>query len=181
MCGFALFFGKLSRFLGNIINFPNLRSEFRAKKNMRFAIYFTICIPFGHSPRPPRKKSENTLQKRLLFHAVFHIIETLNRDTEPRQQGEVNGRRWNRREQKSIKYATVAQSVEQLIRNQQVAGSSPASSSTPPQAASRLRRLLFHAPMKKRPFPGNPREGALRDSLYFWLSSVADRRVYFLG
>ena len=27
------------------------------------------------------------------------------------------------------KYATVAQSVEQLIRNQQVAGSSPASSS----------------------------------------------------
>ena len=27
--------------------------------------------------------------------------------------------------------ATVAQSVEQLIRNQQVAGSSPASSSTP--------------------------------------------------
>lgn len=29
-----------------------------------------------------------------------------------------------------IKYATVAQSVEQLIRNQQVAGSSPASSST---------------------------------------------------
>ena len=110
MCGFALFFGKLSRFLGNIINFPNLRSEFRAKKNMRFAIYFTICIPSGHSPRPPRKKSENTLQKRLLFHAVFHIIETLNRD------------------------ATVAQSVEQLIRNQQVAGSSPASSSTPPQA-----------------------------------------------
>ena len=28
-----------------------------------------------------------------------------------------------------MKYATVAQSVEQLIRNQQVAGSSPASSS----------------------------------------------------
>ena len=30
-----------------------------------------------------------------------------------------------------MSFATVAQSVEQLIRNQQVAGSNPASSSTP--------------------------------------------------
>ena len=32
---------------------------------------------------------------------------------------------------KEARFASVAQSVEQLIRNQQVAGSNPASSSTP--------------------------------------------------
>ena len=39
--------------------------------------------------------------------------------------------------------ATVAQLVEQLIRNQQVAGSSPASSSTSEQASYRLLRLFL--------------------------------------
>ena len=39
-----------------------------------------------------------------------------------------------------IKYATVAQSVEQLIRNQQVAGSSPASSSSVGDPSARLRK-----------------------------------------
>ena len=37
-------------------------------------------------------------------------------------------------------YATVAQSVEQLIRNQQVAGSSPASSSSVGDPSARLKK-----------------------------------------
>ena len=41
--------------------------------------------------------------------------------------------------------ASVAQSVEQLIRNQQVAGSSPATSSSSSQASYRLRRAFFVA------------------------------------
>ena len=41
--------------------------------------------------------------------------------------------------EKAKMYATVAQSVEQLIRNQQVAGSSPASSSILKKAACQIR------------------------------------------
>ena len=44
-----------------------------------------------------------------------------------------------------VRYAGVAQSVEQLIRNQQVVGSSPISSSSSSQATYRLRRAFsFH-------------------------------------
>ena len=42
-----------------------------------------------------------------------------------------------------MKYATVAQSVEQLIRNQQVAGSSPASSSKNRQVSTRDLSILL--------------------------------------
>ena len=56
------------------------------------------------------KKNEKSIKKRLPFSFELGIMIKLSM----REQNE---------------YATVAQSVEQLIRNQQVAGSSPASSS----------------------------------------------------
>ena len=48
----------------------------------------------------------------------------------------------------TAKCATVAQLVEQLIRNQQVAGSSPASSSSSSQASYRLRRVFYASHQK---------------------------------
>ena len=49
--------------------------------------------------------------------------------------------------------ATVAQSVEQLIRNQQVAGSSPASSSKKNGAALQLHHFIFPHPELEICFP----------------------------
>ncbi len=53
--------------------------------------------------------------------------------------------------EKAKMYATVAQSVEQLIRNQQVAGSSPASSSILKKAACQIRLAALFTGFRRKP------------------------------
>ena len=67
------------------------------------------------------------LVKRLLFSFLFSIMIKLSL----RERNKIN--------------ATVAQSVEQLIRNQQVAGSSPASSSKIKQPTRLVVLFLFYS------------------------------------
>ena len=52
--------------------------------------------------------------------------------------------------EKAKMYATVAQSVEQLIRNQQVAGSSPASSSILKRAACQFRLAALFTGFRRK-------------------------------
>ncbi len=78
-------------------------------------VFGSVNIKRGEGSRNQNKKLKFVHEKRLLFDGLSHIIKKCSRAV--------------RRCDVFRSYATVAQSVEQLIRNQQVAGSSPASSS----------------------------------------------------
>ena len=63
--------------------------------------------------------------------------------------------------------ATVAQSVEQLIRNQQVAGSSPASSSILKRAACHIRLAALFTGFRRKIFNARTGEFPVRALKYY--------------
>ena len=85
--------------------------------------------------------------------------------------------------EEQFNHAGIAQSVEQLIRNQQVAGSSPVTSSSSSQASYRLRRaILLHKWLISRSFccsslPKRKRCAGLR----FGFLYCPDGHIFFIN
>ena len=76
--------------------------------------------------------------------------------------------------EKAKMYATVAQSVEQLIRNQQVAGSSPASSSILKRAACQFRLAALFTGFRRKILNARTGEFPVRAlKFYGWLKRDA--------